>query len=404
MKPFSRLCLSMLAGMAALASTHLSSHAQTYPDTVKIGYAVSKTGPAAGGASMTTTPNYELWVSDVNAKGGLEMPDGTRIPVEVIEYDDRSSAEEVVRAVERLAAKDEVNFILPPWGTGFNLAVAPLLARYEYPHLAVSSVTDKAPQFVKRWPRSFWFLGGGHDYTGALAKLLADQVQAGKINNKVAMVSVADGFGIDLVSAARPAFKEAGLELAMDKTYPIGTQDFTGLLSEAKASGADSFIAFSYPPGTFAMTQQAQVNAFNPKVFYMGVGGGFPPYGAKLGEKAEGIMSLGGINPANEANADYRERHNALHGRYPDYWASAITYVSLQMLEEAIKRVGLERGAVAKELSEGTFDTIIGPTKLQDNQLRNLWLVGQWQNGVFAGVAPADRAGSSAAVLPKAPW
>jgi len=399
-----RLSLAVLAGTAALALAALPGTAADYPEKVKIGYAVSKTGPNAGGAAMTTIPNYKLWLSDLEAKGGLEMPDGTKIPVEVIEYDDRSSAEEVVRGVERLAGQDEAHFILPPWGTGFNLAVAPLFDRYGYPQLAVSSVTDKAPDFVKRWPKSFWFLGGGHDYTNALAELLADQVKAGTINPKVAMISVADGFGIDLVTAARPSFKDAGLEVVMDQTYPIGTQDFTTMLNEAKASGADTFVAFSYPPGTFALTEQAQVNGFNPKVLYLGVGVGFPPYGAKLGEKAEGIMTLGGIDPKNEKNMAYRERHNEVNGQYPDLWGSVITYASLQMLEEAVKRVGLDREAVSEELSTGTFDTVLGETRLQDNQLRDLWWVGQWQDGTLAGVAPADRKGASAVKLPKQPW
>ena len=70
--------------------------------SVKIGYAISKTGGNAGGAGITTIPNYQLWVKEVNDAGGLELPDGTRLPIEVIEYDGRSSAEEVVRATERL--------------------------------------------------------------------------------------------------------------------------------------------------------------------------------------------------------------------------------------------------------------------------------------------------------------
>ncbi len=72
--------------------------------SVRIGYAISKTGPNSGGAGITTLPNYQLWVKDVNDAGGLELPDGSKLPIEVIEYDDRSSAEEVVRAVERLVA------------------------------------------------------------------------------------------------------------------------------------------------------------------------------------------------------------------------------------------------------------------------------------------------------------
>ncbi|WP_378943723.1 amino acid ABC transporter substrate-binding protein [Paracoccus sp. R86501] len=394
------LCISvaLVAGAAPIATLAQDR------DTVTIGYAVSKTGVNAGGAGMTTTPNYQLWVADVQAAGGLEMPDGTRLPLEVIEYDDRSSAEEVVRATERLATQDKVDFILPPWGTGFNLAVAPLYDRYGYPQLAVSAVTDKAPDFVKRWTKSYWMLGGGHDYAGSLAQVVSGASADGTINDKVAMISVADGFGIDLVTAARPAMSDAGLEVVYDITYPAGTTDFTSIINEAAASGADSFVAFSYPPETFALTQQAQVAGFNPKLTYLGVGTSFPAFQAANGENAEGILSLGGIDYGNEQNIEYRERHQQVTGQAPDLWASVVTYSSLQMLQEAIRRRGLDRDAVAEELSTGTFDTAMGQVTLQDNQLRDLWLTGQWQDGKFVAIAPADRDGAGSAMLPKPAW
>jgi branched-chain amino acid transport system substrate-binding protein len=74
------------------------------------------------------------------------------------------------------------------------------------------------------------------------------------------------------------------------------------------------------------------------------------------------------------------------------------------MLQEAIRRVGLDREAVSAELSGGTFQTVLGETKLQDNRLRDLWLVGQWQDGQLVGVAPADRPGASEVILPRQPW
>ncbi len=395
------LAATLLAGVGTMAVTAQDSDDRT---SVKIGYAISKTGANAGGAGITTLPNYQLWVHEVNEAGGLEMPDGSRLPIEVVEYDDRSSSEEVVRAVERLATQDNVDFILPPWGTGFNLAAAPLFDRFGYPQLAVSSVTDKAPEFAARWNKSFWMLGGGHDYTEALADILTDQQEAGTINNDVAVISVADGFGIDLITAARQSFADAGINIVYDVTYPVGTTDFTPMLNEAAASGADTFVAFSYPPDTFALTQQAQVAAYNPKVLYLGVGVGFPVYAANNGDKIEGIMSLGGIDVTNEAVMDYRARHTEFIGQAPDWWGSVITYASLEMLEEAIKRHGLDRDAVSEELSNGTFQTVLGETKLENNQLRDLWFGGQWQDGNFVAVAPADREGAVAPKLPKAPW
>jgi branched-chain amino acid transport system substrate-binding protein len=392
------LAVSTLAfGMGAVATAQERA-------SVKIGYALSLTGPNAGGTGITTLPNYQLWVKEVNDAGGLEMPDGKRLPIEVVEYDDRSSAEELVRALQRLATQDEVDFILPPWSTGYNLAAAPLLDRYGYPHLAATSVTDKAPEFAERWKKSFWMLGGGHDYTSALAKVLTDAAEQGTINKKVAMISIADGFGIDLVNAARPSFQEAGLEVVYDKTYPVGTTDFTPMINEAKASGADTFVAFSYPPETFALTQQAQVADFNPKVLYFGVGTAFPIYAKNNGDAINGIMGIGGIDGTSEKIADYRKRHEAATGKAPDYWASVITYASLEILQEAIKRKGLDREAVAEEIASGTFETVLGETKLENNQLRDLWWAGQWQDGQFVAIAPSDRPGAAEPMIPRPAW
>jgi hypothetical protein len=129
------------AGLLAAASVQ----AQEAPKTIKIGYAISKTGPNAGGANITQIPNYQLWVKEVNDKGGLMLKAyGKRIPIEVIEYDDRSNSDEVVRAVERLVTQDKVDLLFPPWGTGFNLAVGPVFNKYGYP----------APSPIRRrhWP------------------------------------------------------------------------------------------------------------------------------------------------------------------------------------------------------------------------------------------------------------
>lgn len=390
---------------AALMLTATSVAVLAQDDAITIGYAVSKSGPNAGGADMTVTPNYELWVQQVNEAGGLKLPDGRQLPIEVIAYDDRSSAEEVVRAVERLATQDEVDFILPPWGTGFNLAVAPLMAKFGYPHLAGAAVTDKASEFVERWNTSFWFMGGSADYTAALSDILVQQRDAGTINGKIAMISVADGFGIDLVSAARPDFQEAGFEVVYDKTFPPETSDFATILNEAANSGADTFVAFSYPPHTFALTKQAKVANYSPPVFYLGVGAGFPIYPGIAGGSVEGVMSLGGVDPNNELNNAYRAKHEEVIGRAPDYWGSVLIYASLEMLGQAIERVGLDKAAVAEELSTGTFSTVLGAeTRLENNQLRAINWVGQWQDGTFVAVSNEGGNGTSAVKLPKPGW
>lgn len=393
-----------LGALAVSAAAMLAVAPASAQDKVKVGYAISKTGPNAGGASITQIPNYEMWVKDVNAKGGL-LIGGKRVPIEVVEYDDRSNSEEAVRAVERLVTQDKVDLLFPPWGTGLNLAVGPVFNKYGYPQLTFSAVTDRAPELAKRWPNSFWLLGTSKQYVDALATLLKKMRDEGKIGPNVAMISIADGFGIDLSQAARKSFGDAGFKLAYDKSYPIGTQDLSPLIGEAQRSGADTFVAFSYPPDTMALTEQSKVASYAPKVMFLGVGVGFPMYPQRFGANAEGIMSLGGWSKDNASTAAYAKKHEEMFKRGPDRWGSQIGYSSLQMLEQAIERVGkIDRPAIIKELQTGAFDTVLGKVKLVDNQMiDNYWLIGQWQDGFFVGVAP-QRAGVGTPIVPKAPW
>lgn len=385
---------------AAVASPAL---AQGAPAVCKIGWAISKTGPNAGGASTTTLPNYQLWVHTVNEAGGLNVG-GRKLKIETVEYDDRSNSEECVRAIERLATQDKVDFILAPWSTGLNLAVGPTFNRYGYPQLGVSSITDRANELVKRWPNAFYLMGGGGMYGEGIIDLLSGLRKEGKIGAKIAMAAIADGFGIDLSNGARGAIKKAGFELAYDKSYPVGTQDLAPIINEVKALNPDVFIAFSYPPDTMTLTDQARIASFNPKIFLTGVGAQFPLFKQRFGANTEGVMGLGGVNANSERFKDYFKRHVDVTKREPDRWGSAVTYMSCQILQQAIEKVGLDRAAVTKELSTGSFDSIIGPVKLQDNQYKQLWLVGQWQNGEYYGIGPADREGAAKPLFPKPAW
>jgi branched-chain amino acid transport system substrate-binding protein len=393
-----------LAAAAMLAGACLFGQAAWAQDKVTIGYAISKTGPFAGGASITTLPNYQLWVKEVNAAGGL-MLGGKRVPIEVVEYDDRSNSEEAVKAVERLATQDKVDFILSPWGTGQNLAVAPIMNRLGYPHLAATTNTNRAPELAKRWTNATFWLGMPSDISVGFVEMLTKLRSDGKIGPKVAMVSVSDQFGIELSTAARDALKKAGFELVYDKSYPAGTQDVQPLLKDAMAASPDVFAAFSYPPDTLGMTDTAKVLGFNPKVFFVGVGTAFPVFKQRFGQNAEGVLGIGGWNADSPALKDYFKRHVEALGREPDRWASPITYASLQVLQQAIERVGkVDRAAVIKEIQTGSFDTIIGKVKLEGGLLKDVWDVGQWQGGEFYGVAPAAMAGARPVAVPKPEW
>jgi len=399
----SGLALAVVIGVVAAACSALAADP---PKSVRIGYAISLSGPNAQGAAITTLSGYKLWVDDVNKKGGLKVQGfDKRIPIEVVEYDDTSNAENAVRLVERLMTQDKVDFVLPPWSTGFNLATAPVFARNGYPQLAVTANSNDAASLVKQMPTLFFFLNEPRHFGAALGEVLSKLKSENKINNKIVMLSIADQFGAEFTSGVTPILQSAGFEFALRKSYPAGSADLTNEIKEAKASGADSFVAYSYPPDTFMLSNTAVTQGYNPKVFHVGVGTAFARYGAVMKEKAEGVMGIGGWDPKAPGAEDYLKRLVALTNQPGDAWAAPVTYASLQVLEQAIEKVGLDRKKLLDAIANsGPYPTIVGPIDLKTHVRGKQWSVGQWQSGEFVGVAPGDLPGAKPIVFPKPAW
>lgn len=372
-------------------------------DTLKIGAVGPKTGPLAGGAEVSFWPNVQLWAHDVNAAGGIDVG-GTKYMVEIIEYDDQTNPGETIKAVQRLATQDKADFVLAPYSTGLNIASAPIFQRYGYPMITHTAISDQIEDLSNKFPDMYFLLGGATGLASGVVEVLSDMREAGEIGSTVAMVNVADAFGIELAEAARPRMAEAGFEIVYDNSYPLGTQDLSPVVKAAKDAAPNAFVAWSYPPDTFGLTEQAIIEDLQVEAYYTAVATCFPAFGARFGAQAEGILGAGGVNPDSEAFKEYAAAHEAATGAKPDYWASATTYASLQILEQAIEAVGLDREAVSAHLKEATFTTVLGDISFNENNFNEaFWTVGQWQDGVFRGVAETGREGASS-VRVKSGW
>ncbi|MFT5062026.1 MAG: branched-chain amino acid transport system substrate-binding protein [Sulfitobacter sp.] len=390
-RPFLKFAaaLAVASSMAAAASA----------DTIRIGAVAPKTGGLAGGAAVTHWPSIQLWVAQVNAAGGINV-DGTMMMIELIEYDDQTNPGETIKAVQRLATQDEAHFIIAPYGTGLNIAAAPIFDRYGYPQITVSAITDQQADLSDKFPNMFFTLGTTSAFAEDAVQILSDMREAGQLGNRIAMVNVADAFGIELATVARAKFAEAGFELVYDTSYPLGTQDLSPVIKAAKAAEPDAFVAWSYPPDTFGLTEQAMIENLDVQAFYTAVATPFPGYGARFGAAANGNLGAGGVNPDSEAFQAYAAAHEEITGSKPDSWASATTYASLEILQQAIEAVGLDRAEVSAHLKANSYETVLGTITFDENNSNAaFWTVGQWQDGVFRGVAARERDGVAAVIL-----
>ena len=376
-----------VAGSAAAvgaASLPRISVGQAAP--AKIGVVGPKTGPLAGGAAVTHFPGFKLWAKQINDRGGLKLKGGQR-KIELIEYDDRTQPGETIKAVERLATVDQADFIMAPYGTGFNLATAPIFAKHGYPQLAVSALTDKMDELTKQYPTLFFVQGATTQFASTAVEVLRKLKDEGKIGKRVAVVNIADTFGIELANAGRPIFKQAGFDIVYDTSYPLGTQDLAPVIKAAKAANPDAFVAWSYPPDTFGLAEQAKIEGLNVKAYYSAVATAFPSFKAKFGPAAENVLGAGGVRDTPELRKFYKDLKEVT-GVDGDFWGNPVYYSMLQIIEQAIEGVGsFDRPAITQYIKTHTFKTLIGEIDIRSQRLTWLWTVGQWQGDTFHGVA-----------------
>ena len=352
----------------------------------KVAVIGAKTGPLAPGAAITHFPPYKLWAHEMNARGGLKLKDGMR-KIEIIEYDDRTQPPEAIKAVERAATVDKVDWIGGLYATGFNLAGAPTFAKHGYPQLTQACVTDQAPGLVKRYPGFFLFQASTTSYAKSAIGVLKKLKDSGQIGNKVAAVNVGDDFGIELANAGRPLFKEAGFEIVYDKSYPLGTQDYTPVVKAAKAANPDAFVAWSYPPDTFGLADAAKIEGLSVKAYYCAVGCAFQGFSQKNGAAAENILGAGGVKDGPEIR-DFYKRHKEVTGVDADYWGSPFYYSMLQTLTQSIEAVGtVDRQKIADHFRNRKFKVLVGEVEMPGQILDKVYTVGQWQGGFFNAVA-----------------
>ena len=297
---FKRMTMMLAASAAAFVMATGFAAAQ---DTLKIGASAPKTGPLAGGAAVTHWPNIKLWIEEVNKRGGLKVG-GKQMKVELVEYDDKTTGDEAIKNIQRLATVDKVDFIVTPYSTGINVATAPLIAKYRL-SAHHHQCGDRQRAGIRQALAELVLAARHLEATRRRRRRRAEEA-ARLRRDRQARRAGQRRRRVRTRTARTPASRrsqKAGFEIVYEASYPLGTQDVAPIISAAKAANPDAFVAFSYPPDTFALTEQAQIQKFDVGAFYVGVGTAFPGYAARFKDNANGVMGVGGINPGFEGDS-----------------------------------------------------------------------------------------------------
>jgi branched-chain amino acid transport system substrate-binding protein len=374
------------------------------PDKIRIGCAIALSGPNSMGGITTQVNPYKLAVADINARGGIFVPKyNKRIPVDLILYDDRSDIETSIKMAEKLIVEDKVDFMLPPWGTASNFAIAPVATKYKHPMMGITVSSPKLDERLASTPYFFVVLGQPNRLVPSTVGLMQEVGV-----KSVAVIYVSDMFGLEHVDLVKEYVGKSDIKMPILQSYPPETQDLSPLIKRVEAEKVDALLNYGYPPHTFLINKQMPALGYNPKFFQNGVGTQFTSYRDAFGAPGvDGVCGNWALTPkmpypgAKEFFEGYKKMFNeeAAMGGEP------AAYASLQILEQAIKKVGdLDRAKIRDVIAKDTFDTIIGPMRFEKG-VNVQWPgdIGQWQKGVYEVVMPKQFR-TAAPIYPKPNW
>jgi branched-chain amino acid transport system substrate-binding protein len=394
---FNRRRTIVLGALAAGALVAGPAKAQA-DKPVRIGFSMARTGILA----VATPPQmntYELWREQVNAAGGMDVG-GTKRKVEFVTYDDQSKPEQAVRIYEKLITDDKVDLLLAPWGTPFHIAIAPVLEKYKFPVVG-NTAASVALRQVK--PGYIWFPTSA--IPDRLATELTAMMKAAGVKT-AAIVSNVLPFSKEIKNFLEPELKKAGIEVKVSSEYPPDVKDMTATLAQVKQANVDAVLALAYPGDAVLYAKQAKELGIAAPFEFIAIGPTAAFFAKVVGAaSAEGVVTIAHWAPRPDwkGSQAFYDAYEKKYGEAPDYLDSSLPWVSLEILQSAVARAGLDKEKIRQIVSTETFDTINGKIRFDgvQNTITPTAFV-QMQKGKLQIVWPKSIA--SATYEPKKGW
>ena len=352
---------TLLGGMTAVAVFGLISGAVAQQPPIKIGMSMAQTGGLAGGGKASQL-GIEIWRDDVNANGGLL---GRK--VELVVYDDKSSASETPAIYSKLLDVDKVDILFAPYAT---VPTAPLMPLVKQRGMLLMG--NFSFQVNSKVGHDMWFNNAPWGPADSWASSFLDlgQKAGGKT---IALLAADQEFAQNLALTAREVAKKLNMQVVFDQAYPPNTVEFSSILRALKAAKPDIVYVASYPPDSAGILRAVNEIGIGDNVKLFGGGMVGLQFGAvmeNLGSLLNGVVNYNTWLPEpamyNEGTKAFFETYTkrAVEAKVDPlgYYLAPYGYASGQMIEQAIKAVGsLDQKALAKYLRENTHKTIVGP-------------------------------------------
>ena len=268
-----------------------------------IGASISLTGDFAD-SGKAVKRGYELWASEVNAKGGVL---GRKVTMKLV--DDASSPTQVVSNYQNLINRDKVDLVFGPFSSLLTVPASQVAKRYSYAFLEPAGGGPKV--FAQKLNNLFFVqpapvVKSGDVFADWILSLPAD-----KRPKTAAYTELDDPFAQPIAENIRTRFEAAGIKTVYQQVYPAETQDFSAIMAKVVAANPDVLVGGTQNEDAYAQVKTLVQLKFSPKFMFLSNGANSPlEFPTKVGtQNTAGIMSVRRLVPGFD-----RGRQRRLHG------------------------------------------------------------------------------------------
>jgi len=231
------LRVALAFGLVFAASTASAQKAD-----INIGLYGPMTGPSAvSGESLNR--GAQIAVDQINAHGGL-----LGRQVHLVEYDDRSSPEQALRAVTKLVQVDKVDAIIGSIHSGNILVAGPVVEAAKIPLVGAGT----SPTWLQKgYTYFFRALGNGELSTRQLANYAKT-----KGWKKIAIIHSNDEYGNSGATLIGAVVAGLGGEIISNQSFTHGDRDFTGQIGLIASATPDALFVWALADDLGPLTQQ----------------------------------------------------------------------------------------------------------------------------------------------------
>ncbi|ACA19089.1 Extracellular ligand-binding receptor [Methylobacterium sp. 4-46] len=305
-------------------------------DPIRIG--IIAEAQALAGASIPQAA--QLAADEINAKGGV---DGRKI--ELVTYDDKSSAADAVRAFQRAASEDKVHAVIASYISEVVLALQPWSARLKMPFITPGAASNDIPLNVHKDYARNKYSFHGYLTSKALSQSVCDAAKAilveGRKMRTAVIMSEDAAWTKPLDAGYEECLPVAGLKVLDHIRFSPSTTDFSPIFSRIEGAKPDVIITGISHVGVQPTVQWKSQQVPIPM---LGISSQATnaTFWKETNGAAEGVLFQMFAAPGTTVTpktAPFADAFKARYGNYPSY-AGYTTYDEVYYIADAVKRAG----------------------------------------------------------------